>query len=281
MDRPTFASSSPARFADHFRLSGYFVRIPGEGILRERLMEQLSAKFDDLRKEVLALKTQIADVPPHPVPSVPKVPPPPSPAPVPPYPQQPPVPSTPSLDSQIISDITEIFAEFRKFSLLWRGSRDGFKAQEVHRRCDGHANTLTVFLDTEGNIFGAFTPLEWESRKWKGKWKGKGSNCLKADDSQKSFLFTLKNPHNIPARRFALKTEWKHRAILCVSGYGPRFWDIGVNDNCTPNTEHWAFLNGSYTDDTVVDSNTSFTGSDSFQIKEIAHLGLQNGRADN
>jgi hypothetical protein len=69
------------------------------------------------------------------------------------------------LDSRIISDIPEIFAEFRRkqFSLLWRGSRDGFEAEEFHRRCDGHANTLTVILDMQGNIFGGFTPMEWES----------------------------------------------------------------------------------------------------------------------
>jgi hypothetical protein len=69
-------------------------------------------------------------------------------------------------DSRIISDFPEIFAEFRgkQFSLLWRGSRNGFKAQEFHHRCDGHANTLTVIVDTEGNIFGGFTPVEWESR---------------------------------------------------------------------------------------------------------------------
>jgi hypothetical protein len=69
-----------------------------------------------------------------------------------------------------------------------------------------------VILDTEGNIFGGFTPVEWESgRKYK------------ADDSLKSFLFTLKNPHNIPAKRFALKAKMKHRTINCFAEWGPRF----------------------------------------------------------
>jgi hypothetical protein len=47
-----------------------------------------------------------------------------------------------------------------------------------------------VILETEGNIFGDFTPVKWESPR-NGKFK--------ADDSLKSFLFTLKNPPNIPA----------------------------------------------------------------------------------
>jgi hypothetical protein len=65
-----------------------------------------------------------------------------------------------------------------------------------------------VILDTQGNIFGGFTPVTWE---WNGK------NLWKADDSQKSFVFTLKNPQNIPAKRFALKAKKKHLAIGCDS----------------------------------------------------------------
>jgi hypothetical protein len=75
------------------------------------------------------------------------------------------------------------------------GGRDGFKAEEFHRRCDGRANTLTAILDTEGNFFGGFAPVKWER------------------NSLKSFLFTLKNLHNAPARRFALKAEKKDRAF--------------------------------------------------------------------
>jgi hypothetical protein len=39
----------------------------------------------------------------------------------------------------------------RRFSLLWRVSRDGFKVSEFHRRCDGHPNTLVVSLGWNGN----------------------------------------------------------------------------------------------------------------------------------
>jgi hypothetical protein len=69
------------------------------------------------------------------------------------------------LESLIISDFPAIFAEFRgkQFQNLWRGGRDDFSASPFHARCDGHANTLTVILDTKANIFGGFTPLVWES----------------------------------------------------------------------------------------------------------------------
>jgi hypothetical protein len=88
--------------------------------------------------------------------------------------------------SLIIADFPALFAEFggKRFTLLWRGSSDGFGAGNFHGRCDGHAPTLTLIQDTKGSIFGGFTPAEWESP---ASWK------RKADPSLKSFLFTLKN----------------------------------------------------------------------------------------
>jgi hypothetical protein len=63
----------------------------------------------------------------------------------------------------IVPDFQELFEDFKEeqFTLLWRGSRDGFGRGNFHGRCDGHANTLTVILDTNGNIFGGFNPVEW------------------------------------------------------------------------------------------------------------------------
>jgi hypothetical protein len=181
-------------------------------------------------------------------------------------------PSPGCLDSEIIiSDFPEIFAEFqgKRFKILWRGSRDGFKAQEFHRRCDGHKNTLTVILDTKGNIFGGFTPVEWESKGY-----------FKSDDSLKSFLFTLKNPHNVMARKFALKAKEKHRAIYCDSKRGPCFCDIGVSDNCNTNFKSFTGINANttsftsrfgdtYINDTGMDRNTFFTGEEYFMVKEV------------
>jgi hypothetical protein len=137
----------------------------------------------------------------------------------------------PLLSSTIISDFPEIFAEFRgkQFKLLWCGSRDGFGLAEFHSRCDGHPNTITVILDIEGNIFGGFTPLKWDS-----------SGGSKADESLKSFLFTLKNWRNVAARRFPLKTEEKHRAIYCASDRSLHFNDMAIKDNCNENTDSYA-----------------------------------------
>jgi hypothetical protein len=128
-----------------------------------------------------------------------------------------------------------------------------------------------VILDTKGNIFGGFTPTNWESWPWNGVSKkySNEDNCWKADDSQKSFLFTLKNPHNIPARRFALKAEKKSVAIYCNSEWGPTFRDIGVFDDCNANTDSGTSLGYTYINDTGLDAKIVFTGSFHFQVKEI------------
>jgi hypothetical protein len=119
-------------------------------------------------------------------------------------------PHPPALDSPIVSDLPPLFEEFRgkHFNLLWRGSRDGFTAQEFHRRCDGRANPLTVIADTDGNVCGGFTPVKWESD-YDGKCKG--------DNSLRSFLFTLRNPHCVAPQKFALKAEKKQYAIYYYS----------------------------------------------------------------
>jgi hypothetical protein len=173
-------------------------------------------------------------------------------------------------DSRIISGTPELFSEFRgkQMELLWRGSRDSFRASEFHRRCDGHSNTLSVILDSDGNIFGGFTPMEWESLNWNGK-IGKEDNRRKVDDSLKSFLFTLKNPHNVPPRKFELRMEKKDQAISCHRERGPNFCGIHVSDHCNVNNEIFAWLGIGYVNDTGISGDEFFTGSLRFVVREI------------
>jgi hypothetical protein len=170
----------------------------------------------------------------------------------------------------IVPDFPKLFEDFKEkqFTLLWRGSRDGFGARDFHSRCDGHANTLTVILDTNGNIFGGFTPVEWDSSNYGRK---------KCDSSLKSFLFTLRNPHNVPARRFALKAERKDMAICCYLGWAPCFRDFGVSHNCNTNSMSNTYRFGdSYTNDTGMNGRTFFAGSGNFQVKEIEVFKIMN-----
>jgi hypothetical protein len=128
-----------------------------------------------------------------------------------------------SVDSRILTEIPAIFDGIRgRFSLLWRGSRDGFGARAFHRRCDGHAGTLVVIRDSGGSVFGGFTPVAWETRVWNGI-SSVGNNCFKEDPTLKSFVFSLRNPSNTPPMAFQLKRQYSFRAICCGADCGPVF----------------------------------------------------------
>jgi hypothetical protein len=174
------------------------------------------------------------------------------------------------LGSVIVKDLPAILEEFRakKFSLLWRGSRDGFAAAAFHKQCDGHSNTLTFVLDTNGNIFGGFTPVKWETRT---------QDNFKADDTGKSFLFTIKNPHGVAAQRFPLKSDQKKFAIYCLPTLGPAFgngFDLSISDNSNVHTNSYAHMFGfTYTNDTgkggTSPASTFFAGAGHFRLKEV------------
>jgi hypothetical protein len=180
------------------------------------------------------------------------------------------------LDSLIVSEYPPLFEEFRmkRWTVLWRGSRDGFTAQEFHRRCDGHANTLTLILDTDGNVFGGFTPVEWESSSPRQEY-----GYTTGDDSLRSFLFTLRNPHGVPPRKFALKKERKESAIYCYSrccaGFGYYNYygcEIRVSNNCN-NRNNYTHIGTRWGSNTTYANDTQFgdffTGAELFTVKEI------------
>jgi hypothetical protein len=170
--------------------------------------------------------------------------------------------------SAIIPDFPTLFEDFkrRKYTLLWRGSRDGFGAHDFYSRCNEHPNTLTVILDTKENIFGGFTPAKWDY-----------SEPAKPDTSLQSFIFTLKNPHNIAARRFPLKAEKMDKAIFCRHDWGPHFGDIYVSGHANAHSHSFTYSFGRcYINNTGLDGRTFFTGSPNFQLKEIEVFEITN-----
>jgi hypothetical protein len=146
------------------------------------------------------------------------------------------------LDSAIVSSFPALFDDFRggRFLLLWRGTRDGFRAKDFHDRCDGHANTLTLIQAEGGAVFGGFTPLEWESRVRDRKLQA-DNNTRKGDPTGQSFVFTLENQQGVPPTKFALRPSRRENAIFCDAKFGPRFGgDITIVDRCNENKESQA-----------------------------------------
>jgi hypothetical protein len=173
-------------------------------------------------------------------------------------PAAPPLP--PPLDSLIVSSLPPLLAGFRRkqFVLLWRGGQDGFGASDFHGRCDRHANTPTVMLDMDGNVFGGFTPIQWESG-WKYKW----------DDILKNCPFMLKNPHTILARKFVLMAEKKQYAFYCYFSCDPDFNDMIFSDDRDANISNFTSVGDVQTNNTGLDDKKVFRGSEHFQVREI------------
>jgi hypothetical protein len=163
--------------------------------------------------------------------------------------------------STILNEIPTILNDVMKkgSNLKYRGTRDGFKSTEFHQKCDGCVNTITLIETTKGYIFGGFTKLQWDS-----------SNSWKRDDNRESFLFTIRNPHNLSARKFALSNP--SYAICCSGSYGPIFGngnDIFVSDSSNMNANSCSNLGTGYVNDTGINGNQVFTGEFHFTVKEI------------
>jgi hypothetical protein len=107
-----------------------------------------------------------------------------------------------SPDSRLISD----FPEFRDkhFEILWRGSRDGSKAKEFHYPCDRHRK----HSDSD-------FAHEWEHRQRAAPMKLESNSDCKADDSLKSFLFTLKNPHSFLEQFPNMEQDFRGPMPIC------------------------------------------------------------------
>jgi hypothetical protein len=106
---------------------------------------------------------------------------------------------------------------------------------------------------------------------WNGK-SGKENNRLKGDDSLRSFLFTLRNPHYIAARKFALRAEKQQRAIYCECERGPVFGDYCLYVSGDSGETRFDPLYG-YCDDCAYANDTDvrdvFTRLGTFTEKEI------------
>jgi hypothetical protein len=170
--------------------------------------------------------------------------------------------SRPLIGSAIISVVPALFSRFtgKTFHLLYRGTRDGFDADAFHRRCDGHAETVTLILTQKGYKFGGYTPLACTSspRTWV------------ADPSSKSFVFTLSNPHDVGPRIFTLKQPEK--AIWSGNGYGAVFpggHDFQIGSSRTNASANYTIFGSSYTNDTGFGDRTFLAGEFNFSVKEI------------
>jgi len=153
------------------------------------------------------------------------------------------------------------FSPNDKWSLLYRGTRDGFGADDFHSNCDGHSNTLTICKAKQSSyIFGGFTTVEWDS-----------SGGKKSDPN--AFIFSLTNNDNKPVK-MKIDPNYPQEAIHCKSSYGPTFSrDICIANNANTHMGSFTHLSFSYTHPQYAfetnEAQTFLAGSDDFLLDEI------------
>ena len=87
--------------------------------------------------------------------------------------------------------------------MIYRGTRNGFKAKNFHGKCDNIGATLIIIKSEEKNggmqrIFGAYTDIQWTSV------------CGYKAGSGNSFLFSLRDDHNF----IQIRCTNKEREVL-------------------------------------------------------------------
>jgi len=98
-----------------------------------------------------------------------------------------------------------------KFDLLYRGTRDGDNTIGLHRKCCGLKNIILFMKSEQGNIYGGFTHIGWETRKVE-KWEYPIDN--------KAFLFSLNKRKVYKAIKGKNKMCW-----VSSDSYGLSFYE--------------------------------------------------------
>ncbi len=124
-----------------------------------------------------------------------------------------------SFSKNIWAKLFEISTKLSKseWTLIHRGTRDGFGTKDFHRECDGVAKTLTIVKTTNGNIFGGYTDLPWSSPIY-----------LTYYVDNNAFIFSLVNAKNQP---FIAMPKNNQDSICCYSKWGPIFGNRSYGDD--------------------------------------------------
>jgi len=97
---------------------------------------------------------------------------------------------------------------YNNMKLLYRGTRDGMKANIFHNKCNNQGPTISLFKNDKGNIFGGYASIDWTCY---GNWKS----------APESFIFSLINIHGTEPTKFPNSDS--RYSIYDHSDYGPRF----------------------------------------------------------
>ncbi|ETO03404.1 hypothetical protein RFI_34006 [Reticulomyxa filosa] len=145
-----------------------------------------------------------------------------------------------------------------KLSLLYRGSRDGFRVQDFHSKCDNQGPTLTIVQSNQYNhVFGGFTNISWTSPQ-------SGTYMQESE----SFIYLLRSSKSGQSpTKWTIKTV--QYAVYHCASTGPRFGgghDFHIADQCNTNNGNYSNAGNSY--NCPSDQNL-LAGAYNFTVKEL------------
>ena len=175
-----------------------------------------------------------------------------------------------------------------KFTLLYRGSRDGFCARDFHSKCKGHSPTLTIVqVKNSPNIFGGFTSATWDPIALTNltyaqrKREPKRTNVVDpyfryCKSDRTAFIFSLVNNDNDPCKMNGHPDRIKH-AITCRPDCGPTFglFDVKLIDMCSSINLSLSYTNLGHTYPhknyamNTFEAKRFLAGLESFLLREI------------
>ncbi|CDW73093.1 tldc domain-containing protein [Stylonychia lemnae] len=116
--------------------------------------------------------------------------------------------------------------------LLYKATRDKFKAASFHEKCDNQGPTVSFILSEHGQVFGGYTSLSWSSP----------LNDERNIDSD-AFIFSLsKNTIHQQYQHFDSAVCHKSERLM-LFGQG---CDIRIYDNCNNNSKSYCNLGYTY-----------------------------------
>lgn len=157
--------------------------------------------------------------------------------------------------------LKEVHINLQKWGLCYRGSRDGFSANDFHEKCDEMQDTMTIVKTTSGRIFGGYSRAAWRSTE---------GYVFEKD----SFVFSLSNKLNKPMVFTQIAGD--QRSIHCDPTCGPCFGggpDFRISDACDSNERSLSLLGSSFTNDDLKKSPdlaaTILADGETFKVSEI------------
>ncbi|CAG8444534.1 2545_t:CDS:2 [Scutellospora calospora] len=120
-----------------------------------------------------------------------------------------------------------------ELKLIFRGSRDGFKASDFYNKCKDIVDTIIVLkAQKTGEILGGYNPLNWKEIK-RRKYK----------ETDASFIFSLGTNDQLNSTLSRIKI--RDKAICCKKNFGPSFGFLDLYMS-RKNEKFWGCFKANY-----------------------------------